>query len=120
MAQEVDHPTHYTSHPSGVECIEITQHMGFCLGNAVKYLWRTGLKGPPVRDLQKARWYILRHIDNLIEEPRKYHDYFDAVCRYVAYVGQDDPVAMIITSYHDDNVLREVVGWIDREILKEE
>ncbi|MFD0384476.1 DUF3310 domain-containing protein [Streptomyces stramineus] len=36
----VDHPAHYTSHPSGVECIEITQHFNFPIGNAIKYLWR--------------------------------------------------------------------------------
>jgi hypothetical protein len=57
----VNHPTHYTSHPSGVECITITEHMGFCLGNAVKYIWRADLKGG-IEDLEKARWYIEREI----------------------------------------------------------
>lgn len=54
----VEHPKHYTSHPSGVECITITQHMGFCLGNAVKYIWRADLKADAIEDLRKARWYI--------------------------------------------------------------
>ena len=40
----VNHPTHYTSDPSGVECIEITRHRNFNIGNAIKYLWRAGLK----------------------------------------------------------------------------
>ena len=57
----VNHPPHYTSHPSGVECIQVTEHMGFCLGNAVKYIWRADLKNGLV-DLQKARWYIDREI----------------------------------------------------------
>ncbi len=57
----VNHPPHYTSHPSGVECIQITEHMGFCVGNAIKYLWRADLKGG-VEDLQKARWYIDREL----------------------------------------------------------
>ena len=57
----VERPRHYVSHPSGVECIQITEHMGFCLGNAVKYIWRADLKGG-VEDLQKARWYIDREI----------------------------------------------------------
>ena len=57
----VNHPKHYTSHPSGIECIQITEHMGFCLGNAVKYVWRADLKGG-IEDLQKARWYIEREI----------------------------------------------------------
>lgn len=34
----INHPPHYTNHPSGIECIQITEHMGFCLGNAVKYI----------------------------------------------------------------------------------
>lgn len=58
----VDHPPHYTEHPSGVECIQITEHMGFCLGNAVKYIWRADLKGDAIEDLQKARWYLDREI----------------------------------------------------------
>lgn len=53
----VNHPPHYTSHPSGVECIQITRHMGFNLGNAFKYIWRADLKGG-VQDLEKAVWYL--------------------------------------------------------------
>ena len=40
----VNNPKHYTSHPSGIECIEISKHYNFCIGNAIKYLWRNGLK----------------------------------------------------------------------------
>lgn len=58
----VNHPKHYTAHPSGVECIQITEHMGFSLGNAVKYIWRADLKNDAVEDLKKARWYIDREI----------------------------------------------------------
>ena len=57
MNDPVNHPKHYTEHPSGVECIEITEHMNFCVGNAIKYLWRAGLKGDQVEDLRKTRWY---------------------------------------------------------------
>ena len=58
----VNHPPHYTSHPSGVECIQVTECMGFCVGNAVKYLWRADLKDDAIEDLKKARWYIDREI----------------------------------------------------------
>jgi len=61
-ADMVNHPPHYTAHPSGVECIAITEHMGFCVGNAVKYLWRADEKGAAVEDLEKSRWYIEREI----------------------------------------------------------
>ena len=58
----VNHPTHYTSHPSGIECIQITEHMGFNLGNALKYIWRADLKNGAIEDLQKAVWYIEREL----------------------------------------------------------
>lgn len=61
----VNHPPHYKAHPSGVECIQITEHMNFNLGNAVKYIWRSGEKGSTVQDLEKARWYLDREIQRL-------------------------------------------------------
>jgi hypothetical protein len=70
MNDNVNHPEHYNSHPSGVECIEITEHMNFCLGNAVKYIWRASLKGNEVEDLRKARWYISREIARIMNEKR--------------------------------------------------
>ncbi len=62
----VEHPRHYTSHPSGIECIEVTEHMNYCLGNAMKYLWRAGRKNAdPIEDLRKSVYYIEREIDRL-------------------------------------------------------
>ena len=68
MSDAVNNPRHYTSHPSGVECIEIAEHMSFNLGNAVKYIWRASLKGKEVEDLRKARWYIDREIKRITKE----------------------------------------------------
>jgi hypothetical protein len=65
MDDPVNHPAHYTSHPSGVEAIDITRHMNFNLGNAVKYIWRAGLKGDSIEDLQKARFYISDELERL-------------------------------------------------------
>lgn len=66
----VHHPSHYTSSPAkcsacgaGIECIQVTEAMGFCLGNAVKYIWRCDLKKDAIEDLKKARWYIEREIE---------------------------------------------------------
>ncbi len=61
----VNHPPHYNSHPSGVECITVTEHMNFCIGNAVKYLWRAGSKGDALEDLKKAQFYVAREIARL-------------------------------------------------------
>jgi hypothetical protein len=58
----INRPSHYTQHPSGIECITITEHFGFNVGCAIKYLWRAGLKGDAVEDLRKARWYVEREI----------------------------------------------------------
>ena len=65
----VSHPSHYTSHPSGVECIQITRHYNFNIGNAIKYLWRNGLKDEDaqIQDLEKAIWYIQDYIKTLKE-----------------------------------------------------
>jgi len=66
MADDPFNPPHYLAHPSGVECITITEHMSFNLGNAVKYVWRAGLKtSDPLVDLRKAAWYINREIQRL-------------------------------------------------------
>ena len=68
MSDPVNHPKHYTSHPSGVECIQVTEHMNFCLGNAMKYIWRADEKGNDVEDLKKAMWYIHREIKKRTQE----------------------------------------------------
>lgn len=73
MEDKVNNPKHYTSHPSGIECIEITRHYDFCIGNAIKYLWRAGLKNEQgmqskekeIEDLRKAIWYIQEKINTL-------------------------------------------------------
>lgn len=61
-ADMVNHPPHYKSHPSGIECIEVTEHFNFCIGNAIKYLWRSDHKNG-IEDLKKAAWYINREIE---------------------------------------------------------
>jgi hypothetical protein len=65
MTDTVNHPKHYTMHPAGVECIEITEHMNFNLGNVVKYIWREGIKDQETSttDLKKAAWYLNREIE---------------------------------------------------------
>lgn len=67
MAKDKDsiNPSHYKSHPSGIECIQITEHMGFNLGNCIKYVWRADLKHDDggIEDLKKALWYLNRELD---------------------------------------------------------
>ena len=61
----VNHPSHYTSDNSGIECIEITRHMGFCDGNCFKYLFRAGDKIDALEDLKKALWYADEYQKNM-------------------------------------------------------
>jgi hypothetical protein len=70
----VNHPPHYNSHPSGIECIQVTEHYNFNIGNAIKYLWRNGIKkeeeglsdrAKQLEDLKKAVWYVEREIKRL-------------------------------------------------------
>ena len=65
MTDAVNHPKHYTEHPSGIECIDVVEPMLFNRGNAIKYIWRAGSKGKEVEDLQKAVWYLEREIKRI-------------------------------------------------------
>jgi hypothetical protein len=64
----VNHPKHYTSHPSGIECIEVTRHMRFNPGNAMKYIWRAEDKGDTIENYEKAIWYLKDEIERLKKE----------------------------------------------------
>lgn len=74
----VTHPSHYTSDPSGIECLQITRHRNFNIGNAIKYLWRAGIKNEAtqIEDLKKAIFYIedeIRRIQEIqTDHPRIY------------------------------------------------
>lgn len=65
MASAVDHPAHYNRHPAGIECIDIIEHFNFNIGVIIKHLWRAGLKGDALEDLQKAAWYLQREIERV-------------------------------------------------------
>lgn len=68
MTNHVDHPQHYNRHPSGIECIDLIEWMPLNLGNAVKYLWRAGLKSEDaITDLRKAKWYVEREQERIIQ-----------------------------------------------------
>lgn len=64
MGDNVNHPVHYNQVP-GVECIEVVRYFNFNRGNAIKYIWRAGMKGSEIEDLEKAIWYIHDEIERL-------------------------------------------------------
>lgn len=84
----VNHPPHYNGHPSGVECIEVAEHLPFCLGNAFKYLFRRNAKGTPRQDLEKALWYIRRELDYRVGNP----------CPFMVSEEANMPLASIVAA----------------------
>jgi len=81
MSKDQVNPDHYRKHPSGIQCIQITEHMGFNLGNAVKYIWRADLKGDAITDLEKAKWYLEREIEKreTVEVSDAYKKVYDSI-----------------------------------------
>lgn len=69
QSDPVNHPSHYTSAGPVYETINVIEawQLGFHLGNAVKYISRAGKKSAEteVQDLEKARWYLDRRIQQL-------------------------------------------------------
>ncbi|WP_249024910.1 DUF3310 domain-containing protein, partial [Moraxella caviae] len=90
-------PSHYTTHQSGIECIEITEHLSFCLGNCFKYLYRAGKKGDMVEDLKKAAWYAERAYLN-----GESGDMPDAVKNKIAFVAD----------YTDNEIIRRLMVFM--------
>jgi hypothetical protein len=123
MTDIVNHPPHYTSDPSGVECIQITRHRNYNIGNAIKYLWRAGLKSDPkqsaiekqVEDLQKAVFYIHDEIRRLngdkVEPPtdndieldkiRLPRDQWVTIARLIEEV-RDETIRGVETQFRDE------------------
>ena len=62
--ETVNHPSHYGGADNPYETILVIEawQLGFCLGNAVKYISRADKKGHRLEDLQKAVWYLQREI----------------------------------------------------------
>lgn len=118
----VNHPSHYTSHPSGIECIEVTRHMSFNIGNAIKYLWRNGLKEaePSIKDLRKAIWYINDQIKMVLgsaeREPLNEHEssYQDSIGGLSIRASIEDALSAIqqgnlsVATLNLSSLLREI------------
>lgn len=90
MSDNVNHPSHYADGWSnGAEVIDITEHLNFCKGNAIKYLARAGRKDPDkeLEDLRKAAWYVQREIERVegsrVVDPRDLQGNISAFGKYL-------------------------------------
>ncbi len=95
-ADMVNHPPHYTGHPSGVECIEVAEHLPFCLGNAFKYLFRRDAKGNPLENIEKAIWYVNRHNETYPAKPELPEDAREALGMVVVHEPHPFSTAMLL------------------------
>lgn len=91
----VNHPSHYQQYSR--EVIELTEKLGFDLGNCVKYILRAPYKGREKEDMEKARWYLRRLVDEL-----------DARQCEAQIVDLPDNFAEILTSYRC-SIVTEIV-----------
>lgn len=92
----VNYPAHYLSHPSKVEVIDLTRHLPFGIGNAVKYVMRAPHKQNPQRDLAKALWYLSDSIGHNLSYT--INPSLDALAQRVADAEPNPEVAEIIRS----------------------
>lgn len=118
----VNHPRHYGSHPSGIECIDLTEQMGFNLGNAFKYLWRRDQKIDAIEDMKKARWYLSREIKRLKRAMLEQRAHFEAWSMHEPESELKQAMAEIFIGAHlvteRMNAIREAIALIDGELHK--
>lgn len=111
MSDMVQHPQHYNQ--GGIECIDAikaatvgkTGIQAFCVGNAIKYLWRYEEKNG-LQDVEKAKCYIERLIQELYGQPQKRPDDYQgcAYCEYFADALDDINSPCNVCKYnHSDN-----------------
>lgn len=138
IIDNVNHPKHYTSDASGVECIQVARHRNFNVGNAIKYLWRAGLKQDAdkesiqkeIEDLNKAVWYIIDEIHRLggkcnvetdvmdTKIPTSNKDIINSVLNYRVYI-KDRPITIIGCSRNLDKTKADIQNALENIIHNE-
>jgi hypothetical protein len=120
MSEAVNHPQHYTSHKSGVECVDIAEHLGFCLGNALKYLWRSGKKGPADEDVRKAVWYLRRYMqsrERICEDPGMLWPVVASIQKVLDVEGRNSPLGLMLAWLCGDSPgLQELIARLEQSI----
>lgn len=73
MKNKVNHPQHYGGKENPYEATKVIEawDLGFCLGNTIKYISRSGKKDDVIQDLEKAAWYLNRKIQTLKKEKER-------------------------------------------------
>lgn len=95
-ADMVNHPPHYTGHPSGVECIEVAEHLPFCLGTAFERLFSRDAKGNPAENIEQAIWYVNRHNETYPNKPELPEEAREALGAIVVHEPHPFGAAMLL------------------------
>lgn len=85
-----ENPAHYKSHESGVECIQVIYPLFYGAGNAIKYLWRLGMKDSDLQELSKAMWYVKHSLDADLEQNPEGHPFASRVAFNTWYAAEPD------------------------------
>lgn len=101
MTDAVNSPQHY-QHLPGIEVIDITEHLNFCVGNVVKYVLRADHKGKPLEDLRKAAWYLDREIAR--------RERADALAEAIRLAG------LIVPEFRGENFCEPAQDWHPADI----
>lgn len=95
-ADMVNHPPHYTGHPSGVDYIEVAEYLPFCLGNAFKHLYLRNADGNPIENIEEAIWHVNRHNETYPNKPELPTDAREALGEIVVHEPHPFGAAMLI------------------------
>jgi len=118
----VNKPKHYNMHSSSIECIEIVQHLSFCLGNAVKYIWRAALKNEnPIEDYKKAIYYLKKELEmnkNYVDFPHSNKIFAELISKLSKY---DDLIGrtfkcIINNNYFNNKALPQIIKFLEGEL----
>jgi hypothetical protein len=95
-ADMVNHPPHYTGHPSGVDYIEVAEYLPFCLGNAFKHLYLRNADGNPAENIEEAIWHVNRHNETYPNKPELPTDAREALGEIVVHEPHPFGACMLI------------------------
>lgn len=117
--EQVNHPKHYNQHSAGIECIDVIRHYTCDIANALKYLWRAGLKGEigkeaaekEIEDLKKALWYIEDYQSKILNLPTSHFKPQNRMMEII-YEVTGHPVYEIGNSKGYDLYISNAIGYL--------
>lgn len=110
MNDNVNHPSHYNSHKSGVEAIEVCSSMSFNIGNSFKYVFRRNDKDNIIENLEKARFYI---IEELARRRTSKYNFISYLANFINFrilneYLERDKIVMKIALHEQDAYIGEI------------